>query len=104
MSKNRKKFVFEKDDCHPRFSKKYKEVCLHIAEIFKKGNLKKVVSFMAPLTNSWEGSLTELYLHPGDDFDDEDHDKFCKLVEEYPWEEFGICKPRGIINKDTQAN
>jgi hypothetical protein len=93
LDKNRKHFIFQKDKGHPHESEKYLKVMKHILELFKKESLKEGAYGIASLTNSWKNSETEFYLYPGSDFDDKEYDMFCKLVEEYPWGEFGISKP-----------
>lgn len=103
MVKNRKHFVFEKDRCHPRYSKKYIKSSQHIVELFKNNSLKCgafIISDLSDLIGKNAG--IEFYLYPGEDFDEEDHDKFCKLIEEYPWEEFGISRPAGIYRPGRQ--
>jgi len=104
----RKRFSFEKDNCHPLKSEKYRKAYKHIHDIFEKEGVKGygIISDLGILSarknrlyesgnsESWKNSSKEFYVYPHSDWDKETYDKFYKLVSEYPWEEFGISKPR----------
>lgn len=105
----RKHFVFQKEKCHPHNSNNYRKTMEHIVALFRKENLKEGVYGIAPgvfsacpghpksgNNEAWKNSSVEFYIYPSEDWDDETYDKFFRLIEEYPWEEFGIDKPTAI--------
>lgn len=96
----RKHFAFQKEKGHPHNSKNYRKTMEHIIALFRKENLKEGVYGIAPIESgdneAWKNSSIEFYIYPGEDWDDETYGMFFRLIEEYPWEEFGIVKPRAI--------
>jgi len=77
-------------------SKKFINTYKHIRGLLRelsKGR-EKFWSVIAPAKGAWKDCEKTFILCCDDDCDDKTYDNFYTAIKEYPWETYGIAKPR----------